>query len=75
MPKYPQPPITSHTSETTALLNELPRPVTLRPIEDITLLEDLRAAAHLKRTTPKALVADIIRTHLGPKFAPHVAAA
>lgn len=48
-------------------------PVTVRPIEDDTLLADIRAVAHLKRTTPKALVAEIIRTHLGPRFAPQVA--
>lgn len=49
-------------------------PVTLRAIDDAALLADLHAAAHLKRTTPRALVADIIRQNLGPQFAPQVAA-
>lgn len=55
------------------------REVTLRTTDitadDLTLLKDLDAVAHLKRTTRTQVVADIVRRTLGPKFAPQVAAA
>lgn len=41
---------------------------------DKALLEDLKAAAHLTRRTPAKLVADIIASNLGPRFAKQVAA-
>jgi hypothetical protein len=43
--------------------------------DDLQLLQDLDAVAHLKRTTRTAVVADIVQRTLGPKFAPQVAAA
>jgi hypothetical protein len=43
--------------------------------DDLTLLKDLDAVAHLKRTTRTQVVADIVQRTLGPKFAPQVAAA
>lgn len=55
------------------------REVTLRTTDitadDLTLLKDLDAVAHLKRTTRTQVVADIVQRTLGPKFAPQVAAA
>jgi hypothetical protein len=55
------------------------REVTLRTTDitadDLTLLKDLDAVAHLKRTTRTQVVADIVRRTLGPKFATQVAAA
>mgnify|MGYP006371158595 CR=1 FL=1 len=55
------------------------RAVTLRPAaitaDDLTLLQDLDAVAHLKRTTRTQVAADIVQRTLGPKFASQVAAA
>lgn len=57
----------------------LKREVTVRTThitaDDFALLQDLDAVAHLRRTSRDAVVADIIQRTLGPKFAPHVAAA
>jgi hypothetical protein len=55
------------------------REITLRTqaitADDLVLLKDLDAVAHLKRCTRTQVVADIVQRTLGPKFAPQVAAA
>jgi len=43
--------------------------------DDLTLLKDLDAVAHLKRCSKSDVVADIVKRTLGPKFATQVAAA
>lgn len=54
------------------------REVTLRTAaitaDDAVLLQDLDAVARLKRTTRSAIVADIVRQTLGPRFAKHISA-
>lgn len=43
--------------------------------DDLALLQDLDAVAHLKRTTRTQVIADIVQRTLGPNLAPQVAAA
>lgn len=55
------------------------REVTLRTAtitaDDLTLLADLDAVAHLTRRSRTDIVADIVKRTLGPKFTRQVAAA
>ena len=53
------------------------REVLLRPIDpdDSELIADLRAAAHLQRTTPREIIVDVVKRKLGPRFAKHLSAA
>lgn len=55
------------------------REVTLRTkditADDLTLLHDLDAVAHLQRTTRTAVIAELIKRTLPPRLATHVAAA
>lgn len=53
------------------------RDIRLKPsalLEDAALVADLKAAAHLQRCRPEALVADIVARTLGPRFAKQIAA-
>lgn len=42
--------------------------------DDTILLQDLDAVARLRRTTRTAIVADIVKQTLGPKFSKHITA-
>lgn len=53
-----------------------PRDVHLHVADlDPQIQTDLKAVAHLKRTTPEAIVAEIVQKALGPTMASHVQAA
>ncbi len=61
MPKTPKREVTLRTKDITD--------------DDLTLLKDLDAVAHLQRTTRTAVIADLVKRTLHPRFSTHVAAA
>ena len=53
------------------------REILLRPIhpDDSELIADLHAAARLQRTTPREIIAEVVKRKLGPRFSKHLSAA